>query len=106
MTQLLEFLADKLPPQDQRNLSYSSHQPKAFRDWVESLPVVNVGETAKMLYQGVQELCHLKASAAHRLQLLELIRPKIHYTADSLKQHYAHQPILLSAKSRKIADYH
>lgn len=103
MTQLLEFLADKLPPQDQRNLSYSSHQPKAFRDWVESLPVVNVGETAKMLYQGVQELCHLKASAAHRLQLLELIRPKIHYTADSLKQHYAHQPILLSAKSRKIA---
>lgn len=104
MTQLLEFLADKLPPQDQRNLSYSSHQPKAFRDWVESLPVVNVGETAKLLYQGVQELCHLKASAAHRLQLLELIRPKIHYTADALKQHYAHQPILLSAKSRKIAN--
>lgn len=103
MTQLLEFLADKLPPQDQRNLSFSSRQPKAFREWVDALPVVNVGETAKMLYQAIQELCHLKASAAHRLQLLELIRPKIHYTVDALKQHYAHQPILLSAKSRKIA---
>jgi hypothetical protein len=103
MTQLLEFLADSLPPQDQRNLSYSSHQPKAFREWVDSLPVVNIGETAKLLYQGIQELCHLKASAAHRLQLLELIRPKVHYITESLKQHYAHQPILLSPKSRKIA---
>lgn len=104
MTQLLEFLADKLPTQDQRNLSFSSHQPKAFRDWADALPVVNVGETAKLLYQGIQELCHLKASAAHRLQLLELMRPKIHYTTDALKQHYSHQPILLSEKARKVAN--
>ncbi|MEJ2754392.1 MAG: hypothetical protein P8104_00770, partial [Gammaproteobacteria bacterium] len=105
MAQLMDLLSESsLPQQDQRSLSFTNHKPKAFEEWVNTLPIVNVGETAKMLYNGVQELNHLKASTALRLQLLELIRPQIHYTVDALKQHYAHHTILLSAKSRKVAN--
>ncbi len=104
MSQLSNFQACKLPAQDQCDLSFCSHHPKAFKKWIESLPLVNLGRTSKLIYRGVQELSHLKASLNTKLQLLELMRPSVYYTCNALKQRYETQHIMLSPQFRKIAN--
>ncbi len=93
----------KLPPQDLDVLSFSSPQPKKVREWVDSLPQMNVGESAKRLYSAIQELNRLKSDAETRFQLMEILRGPIHYICDSLEKHFLNKSVVLPPKEAKIA---
>ena len=41
----------KLPEQDLPHLTLGAAQPKKLEQWVASLPIMNMGETARQLYQ-------------------------------------------------------
>lgn len=94
----------KVPQQTLENLSYSGHTPKKLSAWVDSLPRANLGETARMLYAGVQELNQLVIDSGLRFKLLEILRPAIYYVCRSLEKHYLNQPVILPEKSAKTAN--
>ncbi|MDX1588167.1 MAG: GTPase [Oleiphilaceae bacterium] len=93
-----------VPEKKLQNLSFSSASPKAFRHWVDSLPLTNTGESSRQLYNAIVELNQLDVPPPQQLQLLELIRPSIHHTGEQLEQHFLGYAITLPEKQRKIAN--
>jgi hypothetical protein len=94
----------RVPEQKTASLSFCQTSPKAFRDWVNQLPIANIGEASRQLYHAIIELNHLFIAPQQRLQLLELIRPKIHFVCSELSRHYLGMAVALPEKQRKIAN--
>lgn len=93
-----------LPTLKLKSLSFCSASPKAFDLWISALPMANVGEASRQLYNAIIELNQLELLAPQRLQLLELIRPRIYRLCELLEKHYLGHPITLPEKQRKIAN--
>lgn len=93
----------KLPEQDLQYLTLGSDQPKKLQAWVEELPLMNMGETSRLLYQFIQELNRLQLPSPQRLQLLEVIRPAVLNCCTSLSKHYLNQSLVLPEKARRVA---
>ena len=94
----------KVPEQKTASLSFCETTPKAFKEWANLLPMANIGEASRQLYHAIIELNQLFISHAQRLQLLELIRPKIHVVCEELSRHYLGLSIALPEKQRKVAN--
>ena len=92
-----------LPEQDISRLSVGSDNPKKLQAWVDALPPLNLGESARQLYQYLQELNRLKLDFHKRLPLLEIIFPAIDRVCHGLGKHYLNQPLVLPEKARKAA---
>ncbi|WP_250655006.1 hypothetical protein [Alkalimarinus coralli] len=93
-----------IPEQSLATLSFCDATPHSFEEWVSSLPMANIGESARQLYHAIIELNQLIISPQIRSQLLELVRPAIQYVCNELSKHYLNQPIVLPEKQRKIAN--
>ena len=93
----------KLPEQDLRALTLGSDQPRKLQAWVDQLPLMNMGETSRQLYQYLQELNRLSLDTRTRLQLLEIVRPAVLHVCDSLGKHYLKQSLVLPEKARRVA---
>jgi hypothetical protein len=103
MSNPAEHLSLKLPPHDLEVLSFSAPQPKKVKEWVDGLPKMNVGESAKRLYSAIQELNRLKTDSETRFQLMEIMRGPIHYICESLEKHFLNKAVVLPPKEAKIA---
>lgn len=103
MSNQADHLSLKLPPHDLEVLSFSAPQPKKVKEWVEGLPQMNVGETAKRLYAAIQELNRLKTDADTRFQLMEIMRGPIRFICKSLEKHFLNKSVILPPKEAKIA---
>ncbi|MFD2231488.1 hypothetical protein [Alkalimarinus sediminis] len=104
MTSQVKNLNLTVPEQSLATLSFCDATPHHVEEWVSSLPMANIGETARQLYHAIIELNQLIISSQIRSQLLELIRPAIQYVCNELSKHYLNQPIILPEKQRKIAN--
>ena len=103
MEQPAQTVRLKLPEQDLPHLTLGADQPKKLQQWVDALPVMNMGETAKQLYQFIQELNRLPLDSKVRFQLLEIVRPSILHVCQSLQKHYLNQALVLPEKARRVA---
>jgi hypothetical protein len=86
------------------SLSFADHTPTAINNWVKDLPMANIGETSKQLYQAIIELNKLIIVPNIRSQLLEIMRQPIHYVCQELSKHFLNQSVVLSDKQQKIAN--
>lgn len=93
-----------LPEQKLSSLSFCEASPRAFNDWVESLPLANVGESARQLYHAIIELNQLDITPALRMKLLGFLRPRLDLICEQLSQHFLGRSIALTAKQRKVAN--
>ncbi|WP_227712466.1 molecular chaperone [Marinobacter zhanjiangensis] len=66
--------------------------------------MTNLGELSRQLYHAIIELNQLFCSPAQRLQLLELLRPRLRFVCTELSRHYLGTAIALPEKQRKIAN--
>jgi hypothetical protein len=103
MVSSAESLRQRLPAQDLQRLSLVSAQPKKLHDWLTSLPMVNVGESARQVYVTIQEVNRLSVEENQRFLLLESIRPTVHYLCQALAKHYLNQSVALPDKATKVA---
>lgn len=94
----------RIPKQDLATLTFDADTPKKMAVWVESLPMVNVGESSRQLYGAIQELNRYKTDPKTRFQILEQLRKPIHYVCKSLGKHFLNQSIILNEKESKIAN--
>jgi len=94
----------RVPEQKTASLSFCDTTPKAFKAWIDQLPMANIGEVSRQLYHAIIELNHLFLAPQQRLQFLELVRDKIHFVCNELSRHYLGLAIALPEKQRKIAN--
>lgn len=93
----------RLPEQDLHHLTLGSTNPKKMQEWIDALPMVNVGESSRLLYQLIQELNRLRTDGRTRFALLECIRPALQHVERQLGKHYLGQSVVLPEKQRKVA---
>lgn len=74
----------------------------AVTTWLGSLPLANLGEATRLLFQALAELSHTACKPKDRYEILEKIRPQVHYIVKGLSQHYLNKPIVLPDKTQKI----
>jgi hypothetical protein len=77
---------------------------KETAEWIDGLPLANIGETARRLYQALQEFNQSAVAPAKRLAATERFRQPIDYVVDSLNKHYLDVGFPLSDKAHKIAE--
>ncbi|KPA92529.1 hypothetical protein PF66_01209 [Pseudomonas asplenii] len=94
----------RAPTPTQSSLSFCDGTPRDLRRWIAELPKANLGETARLLYQGLAELNQLLTPSENRLQLLELIRPEVYYVCKHLERHFLNQSVVLDERPRKVAN--
>ncbi|SMQ27232.1 hypothetical protein SAMN04488483_3520 [Pseudomonas helmanticensis] len=94
----------RAPTPSQPRLSFCEASPRDLKRWIADLPKANIGETARLLYQGLGELNQLLTPSDNRLQLLELLRPEVYFVCQHLERHFLHQAIMLDERSRKISN--
>ena len=92
------------PTPTQLRLSFCEATPRDLKRWIAGLPKANIGETARLLYQGLGELNQLLTPSENRLHLLELLRPEVYFVCQHLERHFLHQAIMLDERSRKISN--
>ncbi|HQV22084.1 MAG TPA: hypothetical protein PLJ88_03225, partial [Agitococcus sp.] len=103
MTTINQVLAQNLPERNLSQLSLVNHSKNDMIKWVHALPIMNVGETTKQLYQTLQELTRVKMSEETRYELLEILRPTVHNILHALAKHYLNQAVLLPDRANKVA---
>ena len=59
----------RVPEQKTASLSFCDTTPKAFRVWIDQLPMANIGEVSRQLYHAIIELNHLFLAPQQRMQL-------------------------------------
>lgn len=104
MNETSPHLLLRAPIPTQPRLTFCEPTPRDLKRWIANLPKANIGETARLLYQGLSELNQLLTPSDNRLQLLELLRPEVFYVCKHLERHFLHQAIVLDERSRKIAN--
>ena len=86
-----------------RETSTFDAHPGTVPRWVEALPIVNIGETARLLYEALCDLNLQDIAPVHRFKALELLRPQVFYVLEALKKHIVGQPFPLGDKARKVS---
>lgn len=89
---------------DKQSLSFCNANPRDLKTWIAGLPKANIGETARLLYQALVELNQLLTPSDNRLQMLELLRPEVHFVCKHLERHFLNQSIVLDERPRKVAN--
>lgn len=93
-----------IPEQTQTTLTFCDPTTRQVRAWVDSLPMANIGETSRQLYHAIIEFNQLKCTDAVRLELLDMIRPPIHFVCQQLNNRYLYQGVVLDDQQRKVAN--
>jgi hypothetical protein len=104
MSQTISAPPLSAPIPTQTRLSFCEATPRDLKRWIAGLPKANIGETARLLYQGLGELNQLLTPSDNRLNLLELLRPEVYFVCQHLERHFLHQAIMLDERSRKISN--
>ena len=75
----------------------------SVEQWVETLPVGNVGETARLVYGALHDVNRLDISWKERQRFLEQLRAPISYVQESLVKRYTGMSFPLPPKTQRIA---
>jgi len=92
-----------IPPQQKPSDESFDVRPKAVEEWLHALPVANLGETSRRLYQALREVNRLQVPAQRRAEFLEELRETLHYVHEGLRRHYLNRDFPLPEKNRRIA---
>ncbi len=68
-----------VPNADLDALSFCDPDTTALSDWLDSLPMANTEETATQIRQATFEIARLAIDFRLRMELLESLRPSLHY---------------------------
>ncbi|MEG5265417.1 molecular chaperone [Pseudomonas sp. JDS28PS106] len=104
MSNLSLPLSLRAPVPTQSSLTFCEATPRDLKRWISTLPKANLGEMARLLYQGLSELNQLLTPSENRLQMLELLRPEVYFVCRHLERHFLNQAIVLDERPRKVAN--
>ncbi|MCW8856025.1 MAG: hypothetical protein OQJ95_01595 [Kangiella sp.] len=77
---------------------------KAAEQWLEQLPIADMGETASKVFHYLYDLNQSPLAPKERLQILEAIVPMCETLIDSLSEVYVHSPLKYSQKLQSASE--
>ncbi len=77
--------------------------PREVRHWANELPVANIGETARQVYNALVSFNRTQIPTLVRTEVVELFREPVRYINTNIAKHYANSGFPLSPKGRKAA---
>lgn len=92
-------IPDRLPP----TRDSFDWRPRAVEDWLQNLPVANLGETSRQVFEALRAVNRLDIPAPQRLAFLLQTREIVAYIADGLRKHYLGRELPLRTKPRTVA---
>jgi hypothetical protein len=84
-------------------LSLTNHPKVDVQNWVNRLPMLNVGQTGKELFTTLSELLLVKLPESNRFELIEVLRPAINRIIESLAKNYNFQSITVDQRAERIS---
>ena len=96
--QALSIPSQSEPPKDSFLLN-----PKEVRRWAEELPVANIGETARQVYNTLVTFNRIQVPTLVRTEAIEAFREPVNYINRNICRHYFNVGFPLSSKARKAA---
>lgn len=73
------------------------------KQWIDTLPMANIGETTRLLFEAITDLNHQDVPASQRFKALELLHKPVAYVTEHMKKHFVSRPLPLEARNLKIA---
>jgi hypothetical protein len=77
--------------------------PKETQAWFEALPMANIGETARRVYNTLIEFNRIEVPDLLRARTVEKFRPPVEYITNNLLKYYVDVGLPLSPKGDKTA---
>ncbi|MDT8387021.1 MAG: hypothetical protein RQ736_05870 [Thiogranum sp.] len=77
--------------------------PHQVKQWIDHLPMANIGATARLLFTALTELNHQDVPAQQRFKALELLRKPVAFASENMTRHFVGKPLPLAEKNLKIA---
>jgi hypothetical protein len=77
---------------------------KKLANWAKELPVANIGETARKLFQTLRSFNRTQIRSSQRIRSVERLREPLSYVSENLNKHYLGVRFPLSEKAHKIAN--
>ncbi|MFM8453628.1 MAG: hypothetical protein ACKOAD_01355 [Gammaproteobacteria bacterium] len=75
----------------------------ALSKWRNTLPMADVGATAKKIFDLLNEMNQVKIQTTERFNCLEILRPVMQYVCQGLKKYYLNQSTPLHPKNLMVA---
>ena len=94
----------RVPKQDLDRTRFFSSEPAAVSEWLENLPMANLGQATRQLYQALLELNRCRMMPDKRLELLEQLRRPIYFVVNALSKHYLNKPVALPSQPQQVAE--
>lgn len=93
----------ELPVRSKPGKNNFNIKTRKVEQWISSLPMANLGETARLIYSVLTETNSLNYSYQDRLSFLEKLREPVQYVTDSMKKHFVGITFPLPEKNHKVA---
>lgn len=93
----------RVPKQDLDQTRFFASDQGAVAQWVADLPLANLGQTTKLLYQALQELNRCRLLPEKRYALLEELRRTVYFVSGALAKHYYNKPVILPNQAQQVA---
>ncbi len=90
------------PDIERDSLSFCDIGISSFEAWSKTLPMGNVGASAKLLYQATRELNHTRIEPVLRFKMLEIIRGQTYSICELLAKRFLNQSVVLNDNDLKI----
>ena len=76
---------------------------RAVSSWLDALPIANIGESARQVYQFLVDINGAPLDVGERLKIMQALAKVVSHITDALRKHYIGQSVSLNEKQRKIA---
>jgi hypothetical protein len=94
----LSIPAQSPPPKDSFLLS-----AREVRHWAEELPIANIGETARQVYNTLVTFNRIQIPTLNRTEVIEIFREPVRYINTNISRHYFNAGFPLSSRAMKAA---
>ncbi|MGB1310634.1 MAG: hypothetical protein ACPG47_05455 [Leucothrix sp.] len=74
------------------------------KNWVQELPLTNMGEVTRVLYQSLVALNQHPLPPAIRIEIIEVLLPYVNIALENLDRHFSTRSFPLPERSQKVFD--
>ncbi len=91
-------------PSTNKNKNAIPHSAAQARNWVNDLPLTNMGEVTKRLYKALVALNQQPLPAPIRIEIGDILLPFVNIALDNLNRHFSSRSFPLLERSQKVFD--
>ncbi|MCO6440453.1 MAG: hypothetical protein J5I81_05055 [Nitrococcus mobilis] len=91
-----------IPRQEPASPGSFDYRPRSVENWLQNLPVANLGITSRAVYESLQACNRQKLRPGLRLRHLEQLREVVCYIGNGLRKQYLGRALPLRPKAKQI----